>query len=136
MRALAATVREAKDACAVLADWAEEEAGFDSVDVDEQRSIVLEALAVLEKQAADAQAELDTWVDRYDGARAEADGWHASSDATLERAVRAEGALRQACEALNDVTTAPTLTEAHLIAALARDDIHSGALTAAGADTP
>ncbi len=56
---------------------------------------LLAEVAALVKQAADAQAALDTWIDRYDGARAEADGWHASSDATLARAVRAEEALRR-----------------------------------------
>ena len=35
--------RQAKDASAILADWAED-GGFDSIDVDEQRAVILEAL--------------------------------------------------------------------------------------------
>ncbi len=88
-------------------------------------------IAALERQADDAQAARRAEVHV---ARAMRDVM-AERDEERARAVRAEEALRQACEALNDVTTAPTLTEAHLIAALARDDIHSAALAASGADT-
>ncbi len=134
-RDLAATVREPLDSLIAFveneapAEWDGGDLGYTIGGLFEMCCEAKHALAALEKQAADAQAERDE-ARRYMVALREMERDH------YRRAVRAEEALRQASVPLGRIgSSEPFSAQEYRRLGIEAREIVRGALAAAGADT-